>query len=450
MKQIKEIAQDFASHGITAYYVGGFVRDAIMGITSDDIDVCLVGVKDKSIVEEIVNNFGTITQEVGKQFPNWIATIDGNKVDFALARAEKLVGLTRQDFNMTVDGVTIEQDLLRRDFTMNAIAINILTEETIDPYNGKKHIEMELVHPVSEAFKEDSLRVYRAARFIARFKFTPSHKLLQYCENIVPTDLSNERVGIELMKMFKQAKKPSFFFVFLRSIKWLGYHFEELEDLINIPQSPEHHPEGSAYDHTLHCIDAPTDWFTRACMLCHDLGKATTTTISPEGKIRSIGHELASVPLTKKLLTRIKFASNDVIHQICTLVELHMLRIQFRENNHEKVIRQTLRRLMSHNLEYYQLVDVIHADLAGRPPKPFPAYEELQTELGVGLACILINDMAPIVTGKLLIAEGIEPSPRMGEMVAKALELQDRTSLNRLNWKERLRGAGFKEIKLIK
>lgn len=450
MEKIKELALDFAALGIKAYYVGGWVRDQLMGNTSDDIDICLVGVKDKAIVEEVVSNYGTITREVGNNFPNWIADIDGNKVDFALARAEKLVGFTRKDFNMTTDNVSIVEDLLRRDFTINAIAIDILSGDVIDPYGGREHIKAKVVHPVSDAFKEDRLRVYRGARFCARFDFAPSFRFLEVSTSLIPNDVSNERVGTELYKLFNQATKPSIFFNILRSIRWLGYHFGELEDTINIPQDPTHHPEGDVFVHTLHCMDAANDWFTRACMLCHDLGKVDTTTFTPEGKIKSIGHEEASVPLTHKLLERVHFCDGKTRRQIAKLVELHMLRTRIHKGNEEKIVRQTLRELIPLNLSYSQLADVIHADLNGRPPKEGPSITQLYDELHVDLSHELINDMAPIVTGKILLEEGIKPGPRMGEITKKALELQDRGTLRRENWKERLRGAGFKEIKLVK
>jgi len=220
MKNLVKIAQEFYNLNIDCYYVGGCVRDELLGIESEDIDICLVGAT-KDQVMSVLGQFPfvlSVAQEVGSSFPVWIADIEGfGKVDFALARGEKKTGTTRQDFECTTDAITIEQDLLRRDLTINSIAKNVLTGQLVDPYGGVQHLLDKVAHPTSEAFAEDSLRVLRAARFCSRYDLKPSQSLIDMCRSLKPTDISNERVGMELYKTMKQAVTPSIFFKTLQN-----------------------------------------------------------------------------------------------------------------------------------------------------------------------------------------------------------------------------------------
>jgi tRNA nucleotidyltransferase (CCA-adding enzyme) len=446
---IEKIAHEMKEAGINSYYVGGAVRDKLMGIPIDDIDICLVNVVDSQVVTKILEKYcDSIVSDAGSRFPVWIGIIGDMKIDYALARRENLVGKTRQDFQVDIASVSIEEDLKRRDLTINAIAENVLTGEIVDPFNGRFHIENKVAHYVSSAFMEDTLRVLRTARFIARFELVPTSSLITMCKNLKPTDISNERVGMELMKMFKTVKKPSLFFNFLREVDWLGYYFKELENCIDVPQDFRHHPEGCVYTHTLYCIDESQDWFIRAVMLCHDLGKAECTTIDgldyrltdKEGKIQSIGHEERS-DLGKQMLKRIHFASHNIINQIGCLIELHMVRTS--NNKYHKVVRKTLRRLMHYGIEYSKLAEVCKCDVCGRPPK-----ERYIPDIGQDIAEELLKngEMIPIVTGEDMLALGIQ-GPDIGNILDLCLSLQDRGTLRKDNWKGVLKGCNIPCLK---
>ena len=447
LEKIKQIASRLLSEGIETYYVGGCVRDWLLDKDTDDIDICLVGVKNPKNVEDLLmSECQSVTPLVGQKFPVWIATIDGKKVDFAMARKETLVGGTRKDFDVVTTGITLEEDLMRRDFTINAMARSVMTDELFDPFKGTECLKFMCIHPTSDAFGEDTLRVLRAARFLSRFDGSyPSGKLVEECRRLKPDDISPERVGMELSKMLEQATQPSAFFNFLVSVGWLQYHFKELYDCIGVPQSPKHHPEGDVYKHTMHALDEARDWFTRICMICHDLGKYNTTTIGsrfwfevdpkereyllsiPDLPIKSIGHETSGMPLTRSLLTRIHFSDHHTIRQIETMVELHMIRTSVSE----KVVRRTLRRLMEKGLTYDQLVEVCRCDLSGRPP-----LAKYTPDIGQHRAKELLesNAMQPIVTGEKLMAAGFETGKLMGHLVKKGLEWQDRGTLTEDNW----------------
>jgi len=466
MNQLIKIAEQFALRGASCYFVGGTTRNEILGLPVDDIDICIVNLHDKQLVKQIISKFGTISEEVGNTFPNYTANIDGEKIDFALARTETKTGNLHQDFVCQMKNVGIIEDLYRRDLTINAIAKNVLTGEIVDPYNGIKDLKDHIANPVSDAFSEDPLRVVRAGRFISYFDLYPSPALLRICKNLSPNNISKERIGGELMKVMKYAKTPSMFFDFLREIGWLELLFPELYALIGVPQSVKHHPEGDTYIHTMHCIDTADGWFQRTVMLCHDLGKATTTEIADvkitpyvidlynrqddksDMKISAHGHEKAGVEPTHDMLSRIVFGNGDVRTQIATLVKLHMLRISIDKGNYVKLIRKTVRELSSVGLQYNDLIDTIYYDLCGRPPltKPdlFEVFVELYGEYAFELENTTeVDQMKLIVNGKMLIEAGIEPGKLLGEMKKRALELQDEGVLTVDNWKKRLHECGF-------
>jgi tRNA nucleotidyltransferase (CCA-adding enzyme) len=438
MKKLIQLAEKLKEVGVDSYFVGGCIRDELMGLPVEDIDVCLVGATSFSDLADILQHHcDSVIADIGAKFPVAICTIDGVKYDFALARGEKKDGDTRKDFFINTKGVTIEDDLGRRDLTINAIAKNVITGEYIDPYDGMHDIQHRIAREVSNAFAEDTLRVLRAGRFIARFQLRAHPSLIRMCKSLVPTDISPERVGMEVMKLFKQADEPAMFFSFLRACGWLQYHFKELDALCDVQQDPMWHPEGNAFVHTLHTLDATKkgDWFTRAVMLCHDLGKAVTTQFI-EGKWRARGHEEAGVPLADDLLKRIHFTDHRTINQIKCLVRLHMIHTQ---EVSEKVVRRTLRQLSLYKLEYDQLVEVCRCDKSGRPPLP-----ACTPDIGQEMAQKIIEsgDMIPIVTGKLLKQEGFTDYEGYGTIIARALYYQDRGTLKAHNWKKVLKNAG--------
>jgi len=491
MKKLKQIAEWLSNFNITLYQVGGSIRDEIMGLPVEDIDICLVG---GTTAMRVHGMFEILASEncspeikidcftsVHGDFPIWIIEIDGEKYEFAMARKERKTGQSHQDFFTEVKDVTIIEDLYRRDLTINAIAKNILTDEIIDPFSGIRHIGYKLAFPVSLAFSEDPLRVIRAARFIARFDLQPTDQLIKLCKELKPEGISSERVGIELMKTMKTASKPSLFFQFLREVGWLNPWFKELADVWDVPQSPKHHPEGSVGIHLMHCIDAvpQDDWFMRTVMLCHDLGKATNTTIdtgkfkinynnllkhnteakegellmsiSPTSKIGSAGHEEAGVELTRNMLQKIHFTDHATIRKIGCLVELHMTRSVISEKNYDKICRRTLRRLMHYGLTWMDLVKVTRFDLCGREPKPCPELHEVMADMYTSHVTQLKNkgEMIPIVDGEKLLALGVKEGQEMGRIIKHALELQDRGTLKKDNWIKVLKGAGYYSLQNI-
>lgn len=197
------------------YIVGGFTRDKLLGLKPKDKDYVLVGAKQRDIDYLISIGY----KQVGADFPVFLSP-DGD--EYALARIERKTGVGYDGFTVETTGVTLEQDLSRRDLTINAIAWDTSLQKHIDPFNGKKDLENKVLRHVSDAFKEDPVRILRLARFAARysdFKIDPStdEMVKEMVANGEINTLTKERVYVEFEKAFSE-EKPSIFLKYLRNI----------------------------------------------------------------------------------------------------------------------------------------------------------------------------------------------------------------------------------------
>lgn len=240
----------------------------------------------------------------GKAFE--VFDLEGN--EFALARTEKKIGLGHKEFEITTNkSITIEEDLKRRDITINAIAKDVLTEQIIDPFNGISDIENRIIRAVGTSFLEDPLRVYRTARFASQLEFEVEKNtlnLMNGLRNELDT-LSKERVFVELKKALG-SDKPSLFFNVLRKANVLDIHFKEIYNLIGSLQPEKYHPEGDSYNHTMIAVDnsakLTNDLLIRYSALVHDLGKGVTP---KEMYPHHHGHEEKGVEQVRNLSNRI-------------------------------------------------------------------------------------------------------------------------------------------------
>ncbi len=299
MEKITEIAQKIQKIGGRLYLVGGAVRDEIMGRKIEDEDYCIVGISQKEF-EEL---FPEATLK-GKSFP--VYEID--KKEIALARTEKKIGIGHKGFEIeTNKKITIEEDLKRRDITINSIAKDVLKNEYIDPFDGILDIKNKIIRMTSNAFGEDPLRVYRVARFSSMFQFQVEDKTTQKMHLLKEElfTLPKERVFQEFKKALA-SDKPSTFFEVLRKADLLDVHFKEIYDLIGKIQPEKYHPEGDSYQHTMISLDASclltNDLKIRFSCLVHDLGKGTTPI---EVLPHHYGHEKRGEELVSKLGSRI-------------------------------------------------------------------------------------------------------------------------------------------------
>ena len=297
--QIEEIASKIKEKGGTLYLVGGALRDRFLNLENHDEDYCVCGLTE----EEFINLFPSAKTR-GKAFK--VFDLEGK--EFALARKDVKKGFGHKDFEIKSNPqITIEEDLYRRDITINSIAENVLTKEIIDPFNGIKDIQNKIIRATSLSFKEDPLRVYRVARFASQLEFNVEKdtvKLMKSMKDELST-LSKERVFEELKKALG-TNKPSIFFEVLRNAGVLDAHFKEVNDLIGALQPEKYHPEGDAYNHTMLVLDYVSqntkDLSIRFAALVHDLGKGLTP---KEEYPHHYGHEDKGVALVGTLGNRI-------------------------------------------------------------------------------------------------------------------------------------------------
>ncbi|MDO9052646.1 MAG: multifunctional CCA addition/repair protein [Gallionella sp.] len=283
------------------YCVGGAVRDRLLGLPVKDHDWVVVGSTPEAMVAQ---GF----QQVGKDFPVFLHP--DTHEEYALARTERKTARGYKGFVVhAAADVTLEQDLLRRDFTVNAIAQDA-DGKLIDPHNGIADLRAGILRHVSGAFNEDPVRILRAARFASRFGFTIAPETLALMRDMVNNGevdaLVPERVWQELARGLME-KIPSRFFTTLRSCGALAKIMPEVDALFGVPQPEKYHPEIDCGVHTMMVVDdaARHDYAleVRFAALTHDLGKGTTPR---QEWPRHIGHELRSVGLVKTLAQRLR------------------------------------------------------------------------------------------------------------------------------------------------
>jgi len=287
------------------YLVGGAVRDELLNLPVKERDWVVVGATpDEMLAQEY--------QTVGRDFPVFLHP--ETKEEYALARTERKTGAGYHGFaTWFATDVTLEQDLQRRDLTINAIAKDMETQSIIDPYGGQQDIENRLLRHVSPAFIEDPLRVLRVARFAARFAslgFTIADETMRLMREIAATGelatLTPERVWRET-QLALMTESPHIYIQVLRDCGALNVIMPEVDALFGVPQPAQWHPEVDTGIHTVMVLQQAArlsaDPVTRFAALMHDLGKGTTPAdILP----RHIGHEARGAKLVEGLCTRLR------------------------------------------------------------------------------------------------------------------------------------------------
>ena len=297
--EIEKIARVIEQNGGRLYLVGGAVRDSLLNRPIYDEDYCVVGIEKDKFIDLFPQAISR-----GKSFE----VFDLCGKEFALARTEKKTGKGHKNFEITTGkNITIEEDLKRRDITINAIAKDVLTGETIDPFDGVKDIKNRIIRAIGDSFLEDPLRVYRVARFASELQFKVEEKTLKYMNELRQEldTLSKERIFVEFRKALS-SDRPSIFFNTLKNAKVLDIHFKEIYDLIGSLQPLKYHPEGDSYNHTMIAVDnsvnLTNDLLIRYACLVHDLGKGLTP---KEEYPHHHGHAAKGVEPVRNLSNRI-------------------------------------------------------------------------------------------------------------------------------------------------
>ena len=330
----KRINDAVVAAGGKAYFVGGVVRDVMIDfdIVPKDRDMLVTGIQmDKLINVLALDGCHNGVELVGAAFGVLKVTAYNETVDVAIPRTEKSTGAGHRDFAVVVDHtLPVEHDLARRDFTMNAIAINAETLEIIDPFNGCDDIKNKLVRCVGDAnarFVEDPLRMLRAVRFMNRLGFVIQHETANAIAHNAQLllNLSAERVFDELSKILMH-ENPAYAFKFMENHWVLDYVIPEWLQSVNFNQMNEHH-DLPVNDHVLKALgyaaSKNASLQCRWAVLLHDIAKPETFTVDSLGRGHFYGHEDKGAEQAKEIMTRLK-APADMIEGVARVVKEHL------------------------------------------------------------------------------------------------------------------------------
>ncbi len=417
--------QNVTEAGGEIYLVGGGVRDQMLGRQTKDIDIIirLIPIPDLKKILKKCGHFNQVGKAFGviKFYPNEDRELE---IDIALPRTEISTGTGHKDFLVQSDpSLEISQDLKRRDFTINAMAINLETDEIIDLSNGKKDLKNKLIRTVFEnSFVEDPLRMLRAIQFAARFDFNIAPETLEEMKThaALISTVSPERIIIEINKLF-DAVKPSVGFGLMRETKLLPLVFPDIDKMIGVSQPKKENED--VYDHTMRVLDAmrveedlekPGDLDLMFAALFHDSGKPKTRREDEEGKISFYNHHLISAGIAGRWLKEHKVTTIGVNkRKVCHLIKHHMFEtVHFKDN--DKALRRFINKAKKEYI--FDLLDLRLADKkGGRFPKKTYGILKLREQIREQ-----INRKAPFspkdlaLNGHDIMALGHKPGPSIG------------------------------------
>lgn len=444
----QSITRDVIQAGGSAFIVGGYVRDRLMGLDSKDIDLEIFRLP-QDTVETILRQYDPDLEMVGKSFG--VYKVCG--LDVSLPRTERKVANGHTGFDVTIDPfMSMEDAARRRDFTCNTMFLDPLSEGAVfDFLEGRISMERKRLDIVnSAAFAEDPLRILRAAQHCARFLFTPDVVLVKYAKASIGQirELPAERLYEEWVKLLVKGRKPSWGMALLSEIGAYPILFPEIAALQGVQQEPEYHGEGDVLTHTLMALDEAValrtgdeahDLTLMFAVLCHDFGKATTTeyiggrteATKTIKRWRSYGHDDAGVSLTLTFLQRLN-APIWLTKAVCALVQHHLAPCLFVEGTSDKSYRRLARMLDEAGTTMRMLYEVAQADHFGRisPDAQARRFPDGERFLQRAEALEVVERPEPdVVMGRHLIARGMTPGPEFGVILKRCREIQETTGL---------------------
>ena len=419
----EKIAASVSEAGGSTYYVGGYVRDKLLGIDNKDIDIEIHGISPEKLAD-ILDSLGKRT-EMGASFG--IYGLRGYDLDIAMPRKEEATGRGHKDFTVYVDPyLGTYKAALRRDFTMNALMQDVLTGKVVDHFGGVEDLHKGVLrHVNSKTFVEDPLRVLRAAQFAARFDFTLAPETVELAKAMDLSTLASERIFGELEKALLKAERPSVFFREMSRMEQMTLWFPEVEQLKGIEQNPVYHPEGDVYIHSMQVLDRaalyreqtkdPMGFMLSA--LVHDFGKITATKTTEKG-IQAIGHETEGLPLVETFIRRL---TNEVGLRKYVL---NMTRLHMRPNR----LAADRSRLQATNRMFDESVDPRGLLLLAKCDRSLAQCTEMICEetafLEERLELFETIMARPYVMGADLVKAGLKPGPAFSDVLSFAHSLR--------------------------
>lgn len=389
-----EILQNFHDKGILCLLVGGCVRDSLLDVNSSDLDFEVYGVSQEEL-SNLLSPFGKV-KLTGQQHA--VLQFVGNdeylsEADFGVPRKDNKTGVKHADVNVEVfPDMTPEEASMRRDFTVNALAYNPLTNtlynfSTEDETSScLQDLQDGILRHRSAQFVEDPLRIDRGMRFVGKFGFTVAPETINLMKDMMHTRqyLSNDRIWKEFVKWAETAKYPGSILEFMHSTEMDKQFYPEIYAMWDIPQEYDWHPEGVLQNHNKYVLNAAADIAHREELndtqksililsaLMHDIGKPDTTKLQDVRgvmRITSHGHDTAGGPIAQNFFEKMQVPM-VYIKYIVPLVVNHMQHINFpdKSENQAAFVRKLAHRLRPATIS--QLLMLIEADHSGRPPLP--------------------------------------------------------------------------------
>lgn len=410
MKRSLEEVLDYFSFLEDIHVVGGPVRDRCIGRSFDDVD--LATSDNPEVVMDKTRNRDLRTIETGVEHGTVTVLLDREPIEITTFRRDISTDGRRADVEFTD---SIEDDLARRDFTINAMALNS-EGEVVDPFGGLEDLNREVIRTVGDSdrrFREDFLRIIRAARFSARYDFeisAPTYLSMRELSDQVLDVVSVERVVEEIEKAFKDST-PSRFLDTLFDLEILQELIPEFENMDVLDQNPEHHPEGDVFSHIKNVVDR-ADKDIRWHALLHDIGKSPVAEADGDNPwFKFYGHAVEGAERIDRIARDLRL-SNDLRDSLKVVTKYHMHPLHA-ENQESPVSDKQIRRFQNNvgdeldNLQRLAEADHERGDS--------PLFNELE------------DPIEPVLMGRHLIDAGYDPGPQFGEALDAAFEHQINT-----------------------
>jgi len=429
---VPELARRVAGAGGRIVVVGGWVRDALRGRASHDVDLEVFGL-DEDAIDPLLTGL-SFSPRVGRQVPVWRRLRDG--IDLAYPRGG--ADAYHPEHPESLESA-FRIAARYRDLRINAIGWDPVADLVIDPWEGLADLRAGRLRAVdSQTFATDPLRLLRVARLAAVLDARPDGELCALCRGIEFGAVAVERVAGELARMLLDPERPSGGFALLAELGRLDV-FAPIERLVAVPQDPIWHPEGDVFVHTLMVLDRA--WgiarevegeailILMLAALCHDLGKPETTTFEGN-RVRSLAHEEPSARRAREWLAQLRFPER-VVRTVGVLVANHLAPSQLvRQASGPRAYRRLARRLAGDGASLGLLEKLARADHLGRTTE-----EALAGRYDAGTAFLASADAAEVreaprsdvVTAQDLIARGIAPGPELGRLLRRCREIEDET-----------------------
>lgn len=415
-EKVNLIIRTLQVHGFEAYAVGGCVRDSILGREPEDWDITT------SAMPEETKALFVRTFDTGIEHGTVTVLLEGQGFEVTTYRIDGKYEDSRHPTEVTFTR-SLKEDLLRRDFTINAMAYNA-KDGLVDIFGGMEDLQNGIIRCVGNAierFSEDALRILRGVRFAAQLGFHIDKETRRGMQELAPTlqDISAERIQVELVKMLV-SKRPEI----IRDAYELGITKEflpEFDTLMETSQETPHHVYNVG-EHTIHALaNIRADKVLRLTMLLHDMGKPAFKTFDENGRAHFKKHAIESEAITKKILRRLKF-DNDTLHRVAKLVLYHDYRMPATAENVRRAMNKIGEDLFPSYMEVRR-ADVLAQSMYKREEKlqNLDDIEKLYREIVALKQCVSLKELA--VNGKDLLEAGVSQGKEIGEKLNSLLEL---------------------------